>query len=244
MNSVEYDHMAHAEEFHWWYRGLRAHLTAARRRHLPPEPVRLLDAGCGTGGNLRSLCGNDHTWGIDRAPEALAWCRRQGLSQTARAAVAALPFPDDFFDGVISCDVLYHRAVEDKVGALREMARVVRPGGLIFINVPAFEWLRSSHDDAIHTGTRFDKRTLRLLIREAGLSCREMYYWNALLFPAAATARLIRRGQARHASDLAGVHDGPLNLTLTGVLSVERLLLRLLPAPVGLSLFCVVQTSA
>ena len=239
MNSTEYDSMAQAEVFHWWYRGLRTQLAQARSRHLPAEPVRLLDAGCGTGGNLRHLGMRDAVCGIDRAPEALAWCRRQGLTHTARAEVAALPFPDAAFDGVVSCDVLYHRAVVDKVAALREMARVVRPGGMLFINVPAFEFLRSSHDVAIHTGTRFTKRTLRPLLDEANLHVRELRYWNTFLFPAAAATRLLRRGDEHRASDLEDAHDGVLNRALTGVLAVERQVLRAVSAPFGLSLFCV-----
>jgi SAM-dependent methyltransferase len=241
MNTAEYGHMAQAETFHWWYRGLRAQLSKARRAHLPPEPARLLDAGCGTGGNILHAGLNDTQWGIDAAPEALAWCRRRALTRTARARVQALPFADGAFDGVISCDVLYHRAVEDKVAALREMARVLRPGGVLFINVPAFACLRSSHDEAVHTGTRFTRATLRPVIEAAGLHIRELRYWNTLLFPAAAAARLLRRGGQGRDSDLENARAGAMNSLLAGVLAVERRILRVAPLPFGLSLFCVAR---
>ncbi|MEK7794580.1 MAG: class I SAM-dependent methyltransferase, partial [Candidatus Hydrogenedentota bacterium] len=177
--------------------------------------------------------------GIDFAAEAIAESERRDLSRLARASCAALPFRDESFDTAIMMDVLYHKGVPDKVGALREARRVLKPGGSLYLNVPAYEWLRSSHDRAIHTDQRFTRGEIVRLLREAGLSPTFTTYWNTLLFPAAAAVRLMRKGRAGGESDLGG--DGGESRICAGMLWIERRLIRVAPMPFGLSVFGVAR---
>lgn len=232
MEPAEYDRMRAAESSHWWYRGLRALV----RQHLPANASRVLDAGCGTGAQLADL-GARQGIGIDAAPLALAHCRARGLTALAQASVAALPFADNCFDAVVSLDVLYHRAVGDPVVALREYRRVLRPGGVLILNVPAYAWLHSRHDEAIHTGRRFTRGALVRLVQDAGLEIRRATYWNTVLFPAIATLRLVGKARAQSRSDLE-VPPGPAQQRIgSGALAIERRLLRRMDFPFGLSVF-------
>ena len=141
-------------------------------------------------------------------------------------------------------DLLYHRDVSDTALALAEAARVLRPDGLLLVNVPAYQWLYSSHDRAIHTGRRFTRPELVALIESAGLEPLRVTYWNAILFPAIALLRLLRRNSSRQASDLEGYGGNAIARILGGILALERTAMRLGNLPFGLSIFAVARRPA
>lgn len=239
MEPAEYDRMRAAESSHWWYRGLRALV----RQHLPADASRVLDAGCGTGAQLADL-GTRKGAGIDAAPAALAHCRARGLTALARASVSALPFPDNCFDAVVSLDVLYHRAVGDPVVALQEYRRVLRPGGVLILNVPAYAWLHSRHDEAIHTGRRFTRGALVRMVEDAGLEIRRATYWNTVLFPAVAMLRLAGKASGDARSDLEATPGRLQQCVGNAALAVERGMMKGVNLPVGLSVFVVARKAS
>ena len=207
-------------------------MHASSLRHLP-----ILDIGCGTGGTLAGApCAGA---GIDRSLDALRLCLERGQRFVAQADAAHLPFADVSFSGALLLDVLYHRAVPDPVAVLREAHRVIAPGGHVIVNVPAYNWLRSSHDEAIHTERRFTRPQLRALMTAAGFQVIRATYWNTLLFPAAATIRLLRRNARRESSDLADSRPGWTSTVASAVFSCERTLLRVCDLPFGLSILAV-----
>jgi len=245
MNIEEYATMFSVEDNHWWYRGLRGMVRRAWRRHVGGS-ARVLDAGCGTGAILAMLRAHARPQsappvGIDLMPEAIRFCRIRQQDLTAAASVAALPFADGAFDAAVSLDVLCHRSIRDKRAPLLELARVLRPGGILILNLPAYQWLYSSHDAAVHTDTRFTKRQAAGLLGACGFSVIESTYWNSLLFPPIVATRLWRKVFPPDGSDLASGGRGVSNAVFKAVLGVERGLLRLTPMPAGLSLFVVAR---
>ena len=241
MELAEYATMAAAEERHWWYRGLRALIGEAWGAHVRLPRPRLLDVGCGTGANLLALAGRCEPVGLDVAPEAIAWCRRRGLAATTVGSADALPFPAASFDAVLSCDVLSHQRLPDRLRPLREMARVLRPGGVLLLNVPAYRWLLSSHDRAVQMDHRFTRGEVALLLRQAGLAPVRVTYWNTALFPAAAAVRLLRRLTRPPTSDLDAGSAAAAGSLFEAALAGERRLLRHLDLPFGLSVFAVAR---
>jgi SAM-dependent methyltransferase len=241
MDPAEYAVMRAAEDGHWWYRGLREVVRLHWERHVTAPRPRLLDVGCGTGANLAALADRSEPVGIDFSPLAVAACRGRGLPATTVAASAdRLPFGDAAFDVVLSCDVLGHRSLPDPLVPLREMARVLRPGGLVMLNLAAYRWLLSRHDEAYGQDKRYTRAEVRRLLAGAGFEVVACTHWNSLLFPAAAAARLWRRGgRGREGSDLAVASAASAGGALDAVLAVERRLLRLASLPVGLSVFAV-----
>lgn len=243
MKESEYRSIYSVEDAHWWYKGLREIVFSSLKSAVSGR-VFALDAGCGTGAVLKRLLEEGHrAVGVDFSPTALAFCAERGLSRLVRGSVSELPFRDESFDAVVSLDVIYHAAVEDDVEALREFRRVLRKGGVLILNLPAFEFLRSPHDLANQTKRRYTKAMLAEKLKSAGFSIERVTYRNAALFPAIATVRLLKKAFAAgdsKDSDLGKVNP-VLNSALTCVLSLENVILRRLDMPFGSSVFSVAR---
>lgn len=243
MNCEEYAAMYQAEVFHGWYRGLRGMIRAAICRHVPAgrASLRIGDIGCGTGANLDAVRTLGRVVGLDLSREALKYSRQRGINSLAQSDAAQTPFAPDLFDVVLSCDVIYHRAVADPARAVRELSRILKRGGYLFINVPAYEWMWSTHDDAVHTGRRFTRPELARLLEDAGFEVVQLTHWNTLLFPLIAVTRFLRRHGTARASDIHDARPGLTHGALAAIFAVERRLMRLFPLPFGLSIFAVAK---
>jgi SAM-dependent methyltransferase len=220
------------EETQWWYAGMRAITASVVMPALGPAAGRrLLDAGCGTGNNLKHLATWGRPIGIDLSEEAIGFCRTRGVT-VARGSLLSLPFANESFDLVTSFDVLYHRWVTDDRVAVRELVRVLRPGGLLFVRVPALKMLWGAHDEAVHSRHRYTLAELRSLFEECGLEVRRTSYCNSLLFPVLALRRTLDRLLDRHGSDVEEL-PAPLERTFRALLAVEAWWLRRFSFPVG-----------
>lgn len=246
MRSSEYEAMYAVEDQHWWYVGMRriADALLARQFNGRRGSLRILDAGCGTGGNSAHLRAYGTVTGIDFSAEALTLATERPGLRLARSSVEALPFADAAFDLVLSNDVLCHLGVADDVTALREFARVLRPGGVLFLQLPAYQWLRSHHDQAVHTGHRYVSAEVQRLIQESGLRPRRITYANSLLLPAAAAWRALNRvlpgSASTERSDVRPLAP-PVNGLMRTVLSLEAPILTRRNLPFGLSVIAVAQ---
>jgi SAM-dependent methyltransferase len=228
------------EDRHWWFVCVRRELERWLRT-LSPRPggrLAVLDAGCGTGGLLANLHTTAWRAGVEISAEGIRLARKRGGAPLVRASVSALPFADESFDAVVSIDVLCHSGVVERQAA-EEAARVLRPGGLFLVQLPAFDFLRGEHDAAVWTKRRYRRAEVAALLSSAGLSLRRSFYRNSLLFPLAAAARLVRRGRKARESARSDVRPvpRPLNAALSAVLGLERRLGG--RVPFGLSVFCV-----
>lgn len=244
MNLAEYERMYEAEERQWWYAGMRALSLALLAGPLADRAgaggtVTILDAGCGTGNNLRHLARYGRALGVDLSEEALAFCRTRGVA-AARAELLALPFPDARFDCVTSLDVIYHRWVRDDAAAVREMARVLRPGGLLLLRVPALRLLWGAHDEAVHSRHRYRRGEVRRLLEGAGLTVERATYANTVLLPLVAARRALDRLTGRQGSDV-GFLPGPLEWAFRSVLLAEARFVRRFSFPVGTSVFALAR---
>lgn len=233
--------MFDVEDRHWWYVGVRREVEMwLDRTRRSSDPLRILDAGCGTGGLLANVRTEAWKVGVEISTEGIRLARRRGI-RLVRGSVSALPFADGSFDAVVSIDVLCHSGVEERQ-AVEEAARVLRPGGVLIVQVPAFESLRGGHDAAVWTKRRYRRGEVARLLSGAGLSLRRSSYRNALLFPLAAVLRLAgRRRQTPRESARSDVRRVPrvVNGFLSGVLAVERMFRG--GFPFGLSVFGVAE---
>lgn len=242
MEPSEYRAIAAVEDRHWWYAGMRR-ITETFIASLYPgrTDLRILDAGCGTGGAMTYLARFGHVTGCDVSPLALSLCRARGLSSLGQASVMALPFAPATFDLVTSFDVLYHRAVGDYRAALRDFHRVLRPGGRVLLRLPAYDWLRGGHDVVIHTVRRFTTSEIADSLHETGFAIERLTYANTLLFPLALGKRLAERltpGDPPARSDVAP-NPAWLDALLVRPLAAEATWLRRGRLPLGLTVVAV-----
>ncbi len=222
MNNDEYLKLAEVEDRMWYFRSLHAHVRRSLRPLKNPiSPV--LDAGCGTGGLLLRLRRWNPHWrlsGIDFMPVACELARRRcGPKVDIRAAsITDLPFDHESFDAVVSADVICQ--VDNPEVALREFYRVLRPGGVVVINVPAYMWMWSYHDESCQTKRRYTCPELEAMFDAAGFIRIRTTHWNALPFP------LIwaRRKLFRSASDTSDVkrYFFPVELFFRSLMLVEH----------------------
>lgn len=250
MELPEYRRLYELEDEMWWFRGMERISLSLLRPHLRNNPTAdILDAGCGTGGMLARMSEYGRATGIDRSPEALELASKRDGVRIARAEVEALPFASESFDVVTSFDVLYHLDVGDDIQALREIRRVMRPGAVCLIRVPAHDALRSRHDEAVHTRQRYARHELVEKLEQAGLSPERVSFANAFLFPVAFLRRRMERRPSENAEAGPGESEvqaaSPwLNALLTLPLNVESWLVPRVSLPFGLSLVALARRPA
>lgn len=242
MRAAEYETMFRVEETHWWYRALHRLIFQTLESELPDWRAKtILDAGCGTGAILERLGNADKNIGVDLAPEAISFCQKRGLRNAQQGDVMALPFPENSFDAVICSSVIYHEWVKDVGAALHELHRVLRPGGLLLLNVPAFRFLHSAHDEAVMTARRFRKNEIRSLLTESGFVVKRLTFWTTLLFPLALLARTLgasKTGRDFPDEEKTGDRAGKL---FGAIMSIELSLLKTIALPFGVALFAVAK---
>jgi SAM-dependent methyltransferase len=240
MERIVYDRMAQLDERHWWYRA-RRHILAEliRRKIALPADARILEIGCGTGHNLEMLQRFGRADGIEIDPAARALAEQRLGRPIGSAPLPALTGVEDgAYDLVAILDVLEH--VEEDQAALESIARKLRPGGRILIAVPAHPWMWSAHDEVNHHKRRYTRKTLRKAIGDAGLKVEMLSWFNSLLFPLAAAARVAGRITGKQDSD-DKMPPRPVNSLFETVFGLERYLVGRLPLPPGVSLVAIVS---
>ncbi len=185
MREDEYRRLDEVDESLWWLVGLRQLILALIARHGPGQNTTLLDAGCGTGGMLKCIGAafpQVELHGLDYAADACAFAREKTRAAIRCGSVSTLPYPDASFDVLVSLDVLSSDSLEPGQ-VIGEFRRVLRPGGVLLLNLPAYQWLLSYHDRAVHQSRRFTVGGVRDLLQAARLPVLQISYWNTLLFP-------------------------------------------------------------
>jgi ubiquinone/menaquinone biosynthesis C-methylase UbiE len=249
MRSQDYADLYQLEDTFWWFSGMRR-ITAALLDPLcqSSASVSVLDVGCGTGGMISWLARYSHgasVTGLDVNAEALDFCRSRNHREVTLGSATHLPFGSSSFDLVTSFDVLVHLHGQQAVRAtLAEMFRVLRPGGIAFVRAAAYDWMRSSHDEAIDMQKRYMLKELSDRMEEAGFKVLRRSYANMFLLPVAIVWRRILQplGLSPGGSDVKPLPRSLtwLNDLLATVLGSEALLLKHFEKlPFGLSAICV-----
>ncbi len=252
MKKEDYVFLYELEEDLWWFAGMREITATLLDQVCKTMPDRkILDAGCGTGGMISWLeryAGKGEIFGIDTVKDALVFCRERQHKLLAQASATHLPFASSAFDLVTSFDVLVQIPGEySDIDAMREMYRVARPGGIVFVRVAAYKWMRSGHDEALGSQRRYTLSELSEKMEDVGFEILRATYANSFLLPVAAVRRLLlkRIGLADKGSDVKPLPENLdwLNRTLKSFLSKEAKILSRSKAklPVGLSAICVAK---
>jgi SAM-dependent methyltransferase len=237
---------ARAERGHFWFKGFRRFVAPLVARAAAGRTnLRILDSGCGTGHNLQLLRRYGRPYGIDLAFGGLAYARQHGERLVARASATSLPFSDATFDLVTSFDVIYAFDAAGAAAAVAEMYRVLVPGGHLVLNVAALPMLRGDHSILGGEVQRYTRPGLRGELERAGFQVRRLTYTNATILPIVAAVRLAQRMRGLRLSETeTTIPPAPVNLALTGLLSLEAAALRVVDMPLGSSLLALAEKPA
>ena len=242
MDEAIYERLYEMEDAHWWFRGRRAVIWSLLRHATPRHPARVLDAGCGTGRNLKEFAGLGDLVGIEPSASAVEFCHERGLTNVRQAAIEQLPFADASFDLLFAFDVLEH--LDDDVAGMRELRRAAAPGAQLVATVPAYRWLWSQHDDTHHHRRRYTRRRLVANASEAGWRPTFVTYFNSILLPPIAAVRAFRRGaESQNGATDYELTSGTVDRVLGGCMQLEaRAIARgaKLPAGVSIGMVCTV----
>lgn len=244
MDRPEYESMYELEDSHWWFIGRRNLAFSLIDRWLPlGSEMRILDVGCGTGGNLQALQRWGQGVGLDISSIAIDFARHRSLPALTQASGLDLPFSNQSFDLVTIFDVLYHRWITNDRHALCEIHRVLRPGGWLLITDSALPILWSTHDEVYFARQRYTLTDLRNKLAAVGFEQAVCSYANLLLLPIFFCARLTMDWLPLVDDiDRQGTFPRWLNWLLTQVRSVETIWLRRGGTfPIGSSLICLSQ---
>jgi SAM-dependent methyltransferase len=241
MELSEYDNIARLEGVHWWYRGMSAiSMGLLAGCYASGLRGRILDAGCGTGGMLKEFGVLGCSVGLDLEYLGLAYAQKSLGSNVplVQGSVMALPLGSQQFDLVVSFDVLYHRAVPRDEVAFSELWRVLKPGGILLLRLPALEILRGAHDIVVHARQRYERTELGIKLAAAGFQLRRLTYANTILLPLI----FLRRhwsSPSDHTSSDVSLPSPFANALLEVILRIESFILRFVDLPIGVSLLAV-----
>jgi SAM-dependent methyltransferase len=233
-----------AEQRHFWFRGFRAFVRPLISAAVSgSRSAAILDCGCGTGANLVMLSEFGRAFGFDLSWQGLQFAREYGQPRIAHASITNIPFASESFEVVTAFDVLYSLTEEQEASALDEIARVLRPGGTLIINVAALSILRGNHSVFGSEVRRSTRTRLRQIVTAHGFSVERLTYTNFSLFPLMLAVRTAQRVIGLATPEEAGtdimVPPSTVNSLLASLLRIEASALRVIDMPVGSSLLCV-----
>lgn len=242
MNATEYANLERLERTHWYYAGKRRLVQAWLHRVRPPRADDvLLDCGAGTGLFAEEMAAQCRVLVLDDHEEALVRLRaRFRPEQILSLSGDAVPLPEASLDFVTALDVLEH--VPDDAAVVRGFLRLLKPGGVAVVTVPASRALWSDWDVGLHHYRRYSRRELRALFAAEGWEIAYVNYTNVAVYPAVWLARKWRGWVARRGA-VARTEDreppGWLNTALQA-LFVGSGTCRV-PWPIGVSLILVAR---
>jgi SAM-dependent methyltransferase len=239
MKPEEYEKMYAAEQTYFWFVAKQRTIRRILSRFIEQNSPAILDLGCGTGTNLDSLGRFGEAYGIDESDLALGFCQRRGLGLLAQGRAERLPFCENCFDLVCALDLLEHLADDD--AALGQAFRVLKPGGILLVTVPAYPSLFGAHDHALGHKRRYKKADLGFKVKRSGFSLIKTSHYMSLLFPA---TLLIKLYQKRFGSRTETIryHVHPLlNRFFLFLCELEARLLVYLDMPVGTSILLIAR---
>ncbi|HXK37074.1 MAG TPA: class I SAM-dependent methyltransferase [Candidatus Paceibacterota bacterium] len=243
MYQAEQEQYASLGRNYWWLGSKYDVIIDLVRRNLHrigSSELSLLDVGCGPGNIVDLLLPFGRTYGIDPSPDAVRIAAGRGFTELRVADVEHIPYPDAMFDIVTAIDIVEH--VEDDLGALREIRRVLKPGGILFFSVPAYQFLWGDNDDLFGHKRRYTRSEIRTKLKQSGFMCQQVSYLQPLFVLPLFLLRKIKKALGKRTHDFVRPPH-VVNSMLYQLLAAEKYVLRLGDIPFGATIVGVATQS-
>ncbi|NIB40024.1 class I SAM-dependent methyltransferase [Pseudomaricurvus alkylphenolicus] len=240
MDKELYLEMRAMEDHHWWFTARREILTSILRTQIPLTNLRILEIGCGTGGNLEMLSRFGQLSALEPQVNAWAMAKARGICPVYNLPLNEQFNPEQPVELACMLDVLEH--IEDQQQALAHVRRILTPGGRLLLTVPAFQFLWSGHDEKHHHYRRYRRPQLVELLTREGFRVDYCSYFNTLLFPLITSVRLLQKTIGMEGSHVTATSK-PLNTLLHHLFAFERRLLARWTLPFGVSVVTIASLS-
>jgi SAM-dependent methyltransferase len=224
----EYDKLDRVEDRMWWFAALHGNLLLlSRKLQLDAVCLPILDAGCGTGGLLAQMARaypECTMFGVDVDTDACERAAVKSVRPVCAGSIDELPFADGALAAIFSADVLCHERVNE-ARALRQFHRCLAKDGWLILNLPAYLWMLSRHDAAVHNVRRYTATGLRDLLRAVGFYPIYVSYWNTMLFPLMVITRKLSF-RSREAGSDVNLYPAGIDVLCRLATRIETALLR------------------
>jgi len=233
------------EMSHWWYVERRRLFGRIIRSYFPEiKKARCADIGASTGANLTlfSELGVLDSVGLEYQYEAIQLAKRKSSFPILQGSGENLPFSNDSFDLVTCTDVLEHITNDDST--IREINRVLKPGGYVLITVPAFQSLWGHQDEVSHHLRRYTRRDIEKIVTQEGFEIMESFYFNWIMFLPVWIIRLISRLVSFKMRSEGDINSPTLNKMMMIVFRLDCVLARRIPFPFGVSVLIFARSTS
>ena len=242
MNNNEYQKLYNFENFYWWHIGRGYIIQSLLSKITLKRNSRILDAGCGTGGNIKILSRFGNVVGIDNSPEAIKFCKKRGFENVQLRDIKNTGFPSNSFDLIVALDLLEH--LDNDIETLKEFYRILKKDGYILISVPAYQFLWSEHDVAVHHKRRYSMEEIHRRLLKANFYIVKETFAITFIAPIVFIYRIIRKvcpGFKKQKNSDYVILPVPLNNFFIFLLKTEAFLLRYINFPFGISIMCIAK---
>jgi len=240
MEQNHYNTLFRYEEHHWWYRARRLLVHEIIRKYFKGKTkLSIADIGCGTGALTKELEQYGKCIGVDISEQAINFCRSRGITNLRVGSAEETGCAPNSLDVVVCLDVLEH--LEDDGTGIREIKRILKPGGMAIIFVPAFMFLWSITDEVSHHHRRYRLPEIAAKLTSENFILVRQTYFNTLLFPFIAIVRLTVQLLHIHPKSEMETGHGFINMILYRIFYLERYILRYTNFPFGVSIMMIVK---
>jgi ubiquinone/menaquinone biosynthesis C-methylase UbiE len=239
MNKYLYQDLNDQEQLHWWHISKRKTIISLMRQSLTERNPTILDIGCGTGKNVEEFTRLGRSYGLDISKEAIKFCQNRGLKNVSLGRSENLPYSNSKFSAVTLLDVLEH--INEKP-SLREVRRVLKKNGYLFITVPSYQFLWSRWDEVLHHKRRYTQKKLRKALEQNGFKILKISYLYSFLVPPVLIIRFFKSkfSQDEYCSDFK-ITNSLINKILLFLADQERRFLYKKSLLFGTSIVCVAR---
>ncbi len=237
---------ASVEDKHWWFVARRQIIQQVICGLSLPENAQILEAGCGTGGNLQMLSRYGAVSAMELDEVACQLANQRQITRVKRGHLPdKIPFTSSY-DLILILDVIEH--LDDDLSALEALYYKLKPGGYLLVTVPAYQFLWSEHDEINHHKRRYRLKDLKHLVKKAKYQVSYGSYFNTFLFPLIAIVRSLAKllpKQNKHelSSDLV-VPSKSVNKFLKWLFASERYLINKFSLPFGVSILLLARKTS